>query len=213
MRALRWALVACALLAGEASAQSATAGQSLYNTFCLFCHGSPPRGGADRAAGNPALIRNAINTMPAMVSFQAVGFTDTQLADIAQYIRSLNLPPAGPAIPAFNYGDLWWTAAESGWGLNLVQHASNNIFGVVYTYEAPNRPAWFVMAGGRWTSSTTFTGPLYRAAGAPSSMAYRPGSVSHVGEMVILFSDNASATVDYSVNGTHVTKQVTRQPF
>jgi cytochrome c553 len=214
---MRWlratVLLAAVSMAPQAHAQSALAGQGLFNTFCVFCHGSPPRGGPDRAAGNPALIRNAINTIPAMVSFQAVGFTDAQLADIAKYIRSLNLPAAGPAIPAFNYTDLWWTAAESGWGFNIVQHASNNIFAVVYTYELPNRPMWFVMAGGKWTSSTTFTGHLYRVAGAPGSMTFRPGPVAQVGELVMLFHDANNATIDYAVNGVHVTKQITRQPF
>ena len=206
-------LASLAVAAAPAMAQSAANGQAFYNTFCVFCHGTPPRGGIERGAGFPALIRNAINTIPAMASFRGVGFTDAQLADVAEYLRSLNLPLPGPAVPAHNYSDLWWNAAESGWGFNIVQHPSNNIFGVVYTYDSPNRPMWFVMAGGRWTSSTTFTGPLYRAAGAPGNAAYRPGQVTHVGEMVLLFVDANTATVDYSVNGIHVTKQISRQPF
>jgi hypothetical protein len=197
-----------------ALAQNLSAGQALYTAACSFCHGTPPRGGPDRLPLNTTLIRAAIATVPAMVSFQAVNFTDTQLNDLSAYVRALNLPPPGPKVPTRNYGDLWWNPSESGWGMNLVQHASNNIFGVIYTYEPPNRPMWFVMAGGAWTSATTFTGSLYRVTGAPPSITFRGGDVVKVGDMVLLFGDDGNtATVDYRVDGNHVTRQIARQPF
>src|SRR5204863_9197069 len=131
---------------------NAVNGKALYDTFCSGCHGSPPRGGPEKAAGQPQVIRDAINGVsPAMAAFRTFpnpppigqrGFTDAQLADIAEYILSLALPPAGAAVPEFDYTDLWWTASESGWGFNAIQHTSHNIFGVIYAYEAPNRPVW-----------------------------------------------------------------------
>src|SRR5688572_2861173 len=42
--------------------------------------------------------------------------------------------------------DLWWNAAESGWGLTLAQHG-NNIFGAWFTYAPSGRPLFIVMPG------------------------------------------------------------------
>ena len=47
------------------------------------------------------------------------------------------LSPSGT--PGFDTTDLWWNAAESGWGINLTQHASGQIFAVWYTYGADAR--------------------------------------------------------------------------
>ncbi len=149
IRALAIALLAVATAAHGASSAN---GKTLYDTFCSGCHGTPPRGGPEKAAGLPSVIRDAINGVsPAMAAFRTFpnpppvgqrGFTDAQLADIAEYILSLALPPPPPAVPEFDYTDLWWNSAESGWGFNIIQHASHNIFGVIYAYEAPNRPTW-----------------------------------------------------------------------
>jgi len=53
----------------------------------------------------------------------------------ADRYRSIWARVAATPVPAFDYTDLWWNAGESGWGLNLMQHASNVIFGVMYTYD------------------------------------------------------------------------------
>ncbi len=216
-------LLACLAAAPAARAASATNGKALYDTFCSGCHGSPPRGGPEKAAGLPSVIRDAINVnVPAMSTFRAFpnpppinqrGFTDAQLADIAEYLLSLALPAPGPAIPEFDYTDLWWNASESGWGMNIIQHASHNIFGVIYTYDVPNRPMWFVLPGGTWTSSTTFTGKIYRVTGSPGNMNFKPGDVTELGDLVLLFTDEGHATLDYTVNAIHTRKSITRQPF
>lgn len=214
--ALAW-LVAATLFAQPASAQSAARGQSLYNSICRVCHGFPPAGGPERAEGDPAVIQAAINgRVPAMGFLRGV-VTTSDIADIAAYLRSL-LDPAdpGPAVPAFDYTDLWWNPEESGWGLNLIQHPSHVIFGVMYTYEAPNRATWFVLPGGTWSSPTTYGGVLYRVTGpAFNNPAFDPGAVrvGAVGSAALAFSDRDHGTFTFTVNGTQVTKAITRQPF
>jgi hypothetical protein len=119
-------------------------------------------------------------------------------------------------VPQFDYSDLWWNPTESGWGFNLVQHTpSNNIFGVIYTYDTPNRPMWFVLPGGTWTSSTTFTGKLYSVTGFPGNVPFRPNDtrVTEVGTGTLLFTGPSNANFTYSVNGVQVTKSIERQPF
>ena len=204
-------------LAGTlAQAQSVANGQALYQGTCNSCHGTPPIGGPELAANNPTRIKNAINSVVPAMSFLRGVYSDAQLADIAAYIASLQNGGGGGGggtTPLFDYTDLWWKPSESGWGFNIIQHASNNIFGVIYTYDAPNRPMWYVLPGGTWTSSATFTGKLYRVTGSPGNAAFRPGDVTEVGTATLLFNGANNATLTYSVDGVQVSKVIERQPF
>ena len=58
-----------------------------------------------------------------------------------------------------HYGDLWWSPAESGWGLSITQQAST-LFAVWYAYRSDGRPVWYVLPGGSWVSGDTYTGTL-----------------------------------------------------
>src|SRR4051812_7271137 len=141
-------------------------GGSLYHSFCSPCHGFPPVGGPETAANNPSKIQGAIGgNVPAMVFLRQV-LSAADIGDIAAYLGSLSEPPPPPppppatptVSPAFDFSDLWWNPNESGWGLNLVQHATSKVFGVMYTYEAPNRPLWLVITEGTWVSSLQYSG-------------------------------------------------------
>ena len=111
--------------------------------------------------------------------------------------------------------DLWWNPAESGWGLNVIQHASRNIFAVWYSYDKNSQPLWFTMPGGTWTSPTTFTGSLYSTTGPPANKAFDASRVSAtaVGTATLTFSDANHGTWSYNVNGESGTKAITRQPY
>jgi hypothetical protein len=206
------------LQCADAFAQDVARGQMIFSQNCQVCHGMPPMGGPDRAGNNPALIRNAINgRVPAMSGLRFL--TDADLADIAAWIASLSAPPppSGPPVPAFDYTDLWYAGeSESGWGLNIIQHASNNIFAVMYTYDAANRPVWFVLPGGTWTAPNIFTGAWYRVTG-PSYLQQPFNSAQvdprAVGTATLNFSDAAHGTLTFVVNGTQVSKSIIRQPF
>jgi cytochrome c553 len=212
--AVAW-LAAAALSALPAAAQSISRGESIYGSICRACHGFPPSGGPERAEGNPAVIQGAINGRVPAMGFLREVLTPGDVADVAAYLASLLAPPQ-PAVPAFDYTDLWWNPAESGWGLNLIQHASNVIFGVMYTYEPPRRATWFVLPGGTWASPTTFGGPLYRVTGpAFNAPAFDPAAVNvrPVGAATLTFTDRDNGTFAFSVDGVAVTKTITRQPF
>jgi hypothetical protein len=212
-RILVVACLAAALSALPAAAQSVANGRTIYSNICISCHGFPPSGGPERAEGDPRVIQNAINTRAPM-SFLRDVLTPSDVADVAAYLASLS--GAEPAVPAFDYTDLWWNPDESGWGLNLIQHASHVIFGVMYTYEPPNRATWFVLPGGTWSSPTTFGGPLYRVTGpAFTAPAFDPAAVNvrPVGAATLTFTGRDSAIFAFSVDGIPVTKTITRQPF
>jgi len=224
-RRLSLASAAVALVLPLSSlAQSAAHGQQLYDSICRACHGFPPVGGPEFTANNPGLIITALSIVPQMRQFASqIGTSDA--ADISAYIASLQsgggggmmggggTTDQGPPKPAFDYSDLWFDPLESGWGMNIVQHASGNIFAVIYTYDTPNRPMWFVLPGGSWTSSTVFTGTLYRVTGSPASAAFQAGSVTQAGSATFTFSDASHGSITYTANGTQVTKSIQKQPF
>ncbi|MGE5097896.1 MAG: c-type cytochrome [Betaproteobacteria bacterium] len=204
--------LACAPAASRADIAH---GDSLFHTYCVPCHGFPPSGGAQFGANDPARITAAINGIVPPMGFLRPVLTAGDINDIAAYLGTLSAPlPPTTIVPAFDFTDLWWNDAESGWGLNLMQHASGNIFGVMYTYEAPNRPLWLVIPGGTWTSTLTFTGAMYRVTG-PLASAFDPSKVNvqPVGTATIAWSDRDHGVFSFTLNGTTVTKTITRQPF
>jgi len=133
---------------------------------------------------------------------------DIAYPQIAAYLGSAS----GPTV---DYTDLWWNPSESGWGLNLVQHPSKVLFGVWYTYEADGTPTWFVIPQGTWTSSTTYTGPIYATTGPAFNKAFNPGAVQprQVGSATVSFSSASTGTFHYSIDGVTGTKQMQRQSF
>jgi hypothetical protein len=116
-----------------------------------------------------------------------------------------------------DYSDLWYNANESGWGVNIIQHAvSRNIFAVWFTYDADGNRTWFVIPGGTWTSATTFTAAMYQTSGPAASAATFDSTrvkVTPVGSATLTFTDANDAVFAYTVNGFSSSRNITRQPF
>lgn len=218
-------LAALALASAPALAQNVVLGEAYYDAFCSSCHGSPPSGGPTTVQGDPMVISNAINFRQPAMAFLRGMLSNSQINDIAAYLGSLSgIPPPPPApptqppppveiVPTLNYTDMWWNAAESGWGLNVIQHASNKIFAVMFTYDAQRKRTWFIFSEGTWTTPTTYTGSWYRVNGSPFNAPYRAGNVTRVGSATLEFSGASNATLTFSVDGTVVFKSMTRLPF
>ena len=209
------AVVLClAALAPSVPASAATVdhGKQLYKVYCLPCHGLPPQGGPETAANNPSKIQGAIDGNVPSMDFLRFVFSNADIADIAAYLGTI--VESATIVPAFDFSDLWWNASESGWGLNIVQHASSQVFAVMYTYEAPNRPLWLVIPGGTWTSAMQFSGGIYRVTG-PLPSAFDPAKVNvrAVGNAMLTFTDKDHGVFTFTLDGATVTKSITRQPF
>jgi Spy/CpxP family protein refolding chaperone len=54
---------------------------------------------------------------------------------LAILVCAAALPAAAQATPAANYTDLWWNPNESGWGITITQHPTNQIWAIWYTYD------------------------------------------------------------------------------
>jgi hypothetical protein len=116
---------------------------------------------------------------------------------------------------AFNYQDLWWNPAESGWGINFTQQGSV-LFATLFDYDEQGRNAWYAMTNGARVSGGTdsWTGALYRFTGPRfDTQPWTPVSPRQVGTMTVDFTAGNKATLSYTINGIAVTKSVERQVF
>lgn len=122
--------------------------------------------------------------------------------------------PSTPALAGTDYSDLWWNAAESGWGAGITRQ-DDVVFLTLFVYGADGNGTWFVAPdmtaqGG----DTSWSGTLFRAAG-PGFAAAFDGNVqtTSVGTASLDFSSATAGTLRYVVDGTQVTKQITRMTW
>ena len=50
--------------------------------------------------------------------------------------------PARATTYSIDFTDIWWNAAESGWGINVAQR-SNIIFATLFVYGPDNTARWY----------------------------------------------------------------------
>ena len=125
--------------------------------------------------------------------------------------------PAAATTYSPDYTDLWYNANESGWGLNLIQQG-RTIFATLYVYGTDTAPRWYSASDLEpvGTSQTQFTGQLYQSTGpyfGATSFDSNAVSTLAVGTMTITFTSPTTATLQYTINGAPVTKNITRYLF
>ena len=123
---------------------------------------------------------------------------------------------AGDRSSLSNYQDLWWNAAESGWGVNFT-HQDDTIFATLFTYDLAGRDLWLVLPSGARQPDGTYSGDLYRTTGpAFNANPFTPigaGNLTIVGSMRVRFADGNNGTLTFTYQGRTVTKAITRQVF
>ena len=114
----------------------------------------------------------------------------------------------------FNFTDLWWNPAESGWGVNITQQ-EDILFATLFTYGANGQPVWYVMSEGSPSGGAgKWSGGLYRTTGpAFDSVPWGAMTPTLVGSMSFEFTNGNAGTMTYTVNGVTVEKQIQRQVF
>lgn len=130
----------------------------------------------------------------------------------------------GNAAPSWgsDVTDIWYNAAESGWGMTLAQHG-NNVFGVWFTYDVDGQPLWVVMPGVTFSGAGSFSGTLYTTRGPYFGEATFDSSrvvVTQAGWMSFTFQQGALAKAfptRADMNGMFRNAQtfrtIGRQPF
>jgi len=120
-------------------------------------------------------------------------------------------------IPAVNYSDFWWDAAESGWRLAIQQGPTNELFAAWFAYDAMGKPVWYTLQPGLWTTAnifTTYSGPVYKTSGPYLGGAFDPSQVGivQVGSGVLSFRNSNSGTFRFTIEGVTGVKTITRMP-
>lgn len=150
-------------------------------------------------------------TLPAGTYYVLVGHWDSD--GTGAYALNMSATPTALLPPTINYTDLWWNAAEPGWGVNI-NHQGNTLFATLFTYRANGSPMWLVMSGGARQEDGSYSGLLYRTAGPPfNASPWVAATATSIGTMRFVFSGAGGATINYSVDGVNVTKTITRQVF
>jgi hypothetical protein len=112
---------------------------------------------------------------------------------------------------AIDWSDIWWVAAESGWGVNFIM-ADNFIFATFFVYGPGNTPIWYT---GQMTDNGngTWSGPLYLTTGTyfGNPWAGSPQPPQQVGTVTFTPASSVAGTLTYNVNAVNVTKQIRRQ--
>lgn len=122
----------------------------------------------------------------------------------------LGLALTRPAIAATDYTDIWWNAAESGWGVNFIQ-SDQFIFATFFIYNTGKQPYW--VTAQLLKQGNAFTGPVYLTNGTYYGTPWNPADVTATQVGVATFTPVTSSdgALVYSINGVTVTKAITRQ--
>jgi hypothetical protein len=118
---------------------------------------------------------------------------------------------------ATNYQDLWWNTpggSENGWGVNFT-HQGDTIFATWFTYGADTAPLWLSATTAK-VAAGRYAGDIYRTTGpAFNATPFIPTNVTatKVGTLTLTFANGNSGTFDYTVDGVHQSKPITRQVF
>ncbi len=122
-------------------------------------------------------------------------------------------------VGANTYSDLWYDAAEPGWGV-FVKQSNTFQFLAFFIYgpgTAPHAPPTWVTAQLTDTDGTglNYTGPVYATTGTYFGAPWQGNLATQVGTATFAGSalpeDYAHATLTYTVNGVQVIKNLVRQ--
>jgi hypothetical protein len=141
---------------------------------------------------------------------------DEGLSGNQRVVREIFASPANTVVDD-NYADMWWNAAESGWGI-AINHQYNNVFAAWYMYDAAGQPLWVAMPNGVMRLENGVgkaSGALYRTHGPSAAGAFDPSQVTteQVGTATLTFTSATGAKLDYTAFGVTESRGITRQPF
>jgi hypothetical protein len=117
--------------------------------------------------------------------------------------------------PLVDYTDLWWNPQEPGWGLSIHQHASDAVFATWLTFDQEHDPIWYSLQPGRWTGTSSYSGPIYMTRRGSKAGPESTGAVQsiQVGTGAIEFADYASGMFTFTVQGVVTASRIARMIY
>lgn len=113
--------------------------------------------------------------------------------------------------------DLWWNANESGWGVTAT-HQGEIVFLTFFIYGTDSKAQWYTgqaaYVNQNAQGALVFSGPMYSVTGPWFGTVFNTNAVSGRQVGTVTFAATVSAaTMTYSIDGTTVSKSLTRQTF
>jgi cyclophilin family peptidyl-prolyl cis-trans isomerase len=168
----------------------------------------------------PTVAWGGTNT-PELVGNATLTFQDSRNARFQFTINGLagvkNLTPLSIATsgttPQTDFTDMWWNANESGWGVSITQQFTT-IFAAWYTYDVNRQPIWYVAPFCVLTTSAC-SSRLFRVTGGSALTSVWAPSLNSVdiGSVTFAFTGSGTATMNYTIDGTAGSRNITRLPF
>ncbi len=122
---------------------------------------------------------------------------------------------AGASTVTTNFSDLWWTPAESGWGLNIAQQA-DTMFITFYVFGPNNQPIWYTALlnyqGVQTDGSAMFNGDVFQSSGPYFGGPFNTAFVTtdRAGTAIFQASTPTTGTLTYRIGNVFVEKQIER---
>jgi hypothetical protein len=111
--------------------------------------------------------------------------------------------------------DLWWNAAEAGWGVNVI-HQNDVLFLTFFAYSASRNPVWYSASDVRYEGNANgfavYQGALYETHGPWYADFFDPATVTYrqVGTVLFRMTSIGTATLIYTADGRTISKELTR---
>jgi N-acetylmuramoyl-L-alanine amidase len=120
---------------------------------------------------------------------------------------------ASPVTSGVDYSDLWWNAAESGWGTALV-HQGDTVFVAWYAYAESGRDVWYVAPSCR-VARDRCASELFRVRGGQPLTQMWTGAVlvDKVGDIELAWSHPSIAVMTFTIGGKSGSRRIVRNPF
>ncbi len=134
-----------------------------------------------------------------------------RLSGIVLLLAAVSLAHATSS--SIDISDLWWAPDEPGWGMQIV-HSYDTAFVTIYVYRSDRSPVWYsATIKGSVDDIGGMSGDLYETSGPYFGAAsFNPSSVMPRKVGIFRFQDPyGDASIDYSVDGVAVHKDVVRQ--
>jgi hypothetical protein len=176
------------------------------------------------APGTPQIADVQLGALPSgdyrvelYVTPQAIGTPAQTLAFQVRDPVEAAIP--APVRPLTEYTALWYNPQESGWGLSLYQGPTHTMFGLLFVYDSVNRPEWYSLQGGHWTSFTTWTATVFRTTGPAFGGTFNPAQVTYTqaGNATLDFTQppgqEGRARITFTIGNSSVTAPIIRMPL
>lgn len=139
------------------------------------------------------------------------------LGGLACALALVAAPPAFTATArSADYSDLWWNAAESGWGAHVTLQ-DEVVFMVLFVYDDQRNPRFLVASSMPRVAGPedAYAGTLYETSGPPIGEAFDPDAVSAraIGTATLRFHSPSHGMLVYTAGDATVTKAITRQTW